>query len=197
MAGDFGPNLAALIAYLTVVCRMPRRVVLALLEQGLGIRLSLGSVQSSWEEEGEALADPCAELEKQLPHEPVINSDETGYRTEGEKRWLWAFVASIFVVYKAALTRGTEVLVQMLGSIFAGTLCSDRYQAYFSYHKGSMQLFGLTSNETSSEFRKSQKPPMPSGSAATRWRCTRACSGCGIVFVTDRGAVTVQSHVNS
>ena len=140
VAGDFGPNLAALIAYLTVVCRMPRRVVLALLEQGLGIRLSLGSVQSSWEEEGEAVADPCAELEKQLPHEPVINSDETGYRTEGEKRWLWAFVASIFVIYKAALTRGTEVLVQMLGSIFAGTLCSDRYQAYFSYHKESMQL---------------------------------------------------------
>ena len=113
---------------------------LALLEQGLGIRLSLGSVQSSWAEMGEAVADPCAELEKQLPHEPVINSDETGYRTEGEKRWLWAFVASIFVVYKAALTRGTEVLVQMLGSIFAGTLCSDRYQAYCSYHKGSMQL---------------------------------------------------------
>ena len=49
VAGDFGPNLTALIAYLTVVCRMPRRVVLALLEQGLGIRLSLGSVQSSWD----------------------------------------------------------------------------------------------------------------------------------------------------
>ena len=168
-----------------------------MLEQVLGIRLSLGSVQSSWEEVGVAVAEPCAELEEQLPHEPVINSDETGYRTDGEKCWLWAFVASIFVVYKVALTRGAEVLVQLLGSIFAGTLCSDRYQAYFSYHKGSMQLFGLTSNETSSEFRKSQKPPIPSGSAATRWRCTRACSGCGIVFVTDRGAVTVQSHVNS
>ena len=140
VVGDFGPNLAALIAYLTVVCRMPRRVVLALLEQVLGVRLSLGSVQSSWEEAGEAVAEPCSELEKQLPHEPVVNSDETGYRTDGEKRWLWAFVASIFVVYKVALTRGTEVLVQMLGSVFAGTLCSDRYQAYFSYHKGSMQL---------------------------------------------------------
>ncbi|NDJ14883.1 MAG: hypothetical protein EBY17_27450 [Acidobacteriia bacterium] len=71
---------------------------LALLEQGLGIRLSLGSVQSSWAEMGEAVADPCAELEKQLPHEPVINSDETGSRTEGEKCWLRAFVASTFVV---------------------------------------------------------------------------------------------------
>ncbi len=49
-----------------------------------------------------AVADPCAELEEQLPHEPVINSDETGYRTDGEKRWLWAFVASIFVVYQGS-----------------------------------------------------------------------------------------------
>src|SRR5580698_4885333 len=34
-AGHFGPQLAALIAYLTVVCRMPRRVVEALLGQVL------------------------------------------------------------------------------------------------------------------------------------------------------------------
>ncbi len=78
VAGDFGPNLAALIAYLTIVCRIPRRGGLALLDQVLGIHLSLGSVQSSWEEVGVAVADPCAELEEQLPHEPVINSDETG-----------------------------------------------------------------------------------------------------------------------
>jgi hypothetical protein len=37
--------LAALIAYLTVVCRMPRRVVEALLGQVLGIEISLGSTQ--------------------------------------------------------------------------------------------------------------------------------------------------------
>ena len=43
-AGHFGPQLAALIAYLTVVCRMPRRVVEALLGQVLGIEISLGRV---------------------------------------------------------------------------------------------------------------------------------------------------------
>lgn len=138
--GDFGPELTALIAYLTVACRMPRRVVLALLEHVLGIRLSLGSVQSSWEEAGDAVTGPCAELEKQLAHEPVLNSDETGHRTNGDKRWLWALVASSFVVYKVALTRGAEVLVQLLGAVFAGTLCSDRCPTYFKYHKGSLQL---------------------------------------------------------
>jgi len=63
--GHFGSELTALIAYLTVVCRMPRRVVQELLEQVLGIPLSLGSIQNSWEEASEAVAEPCvADQEK-------------------------------------------------------------------------------------------------------------------------------------
>jgi transposase len=106
----------------------------------LGIPLSLGSIQNSWEEASEAVAEPCAELEKQLAHEPVINSDETGYRTNGEKRWLWALVAAEFVFYKIALTRGAEVLVQLLGAVFEGILCSDRCPSYVKYHKGEGQF---------------------------------------------------------
>jgi transposase len=138
--GHFGPELTALIAYLTVVCRMPRRVVQELLQQVLGIPLSLGSIQNSWEETSEAVAESCAELEKQLAHEPVINSDETGYRTSGDKRWLWALVAANFVFYKIAPTRGSEVLVHLLGEIFTGILCSDRCASYLKYHKGEGQF---------------------------------------------------------
>jgi transposase len=138
--GHFGPELTALIVYLTVVCRMPRRVVQELLEQVLRIPLSLGSIQNSWEEASEAVAGPCVELERQLPHVPVINSDETGYRTSGEKRWLWALVAPGFVFYTIALTRGAEVLVQLLGEVFAGILCSDRCPSYLKYHKGEGQF---------------------------------------------------------
>jgi transposase len=138
--GQFGPQLTALIAYLTVVCRMPRRVVRELLEQVLAIPLSLGSIQNSWEEASEAVAEPCTELEKQLAREPVLNSDETGYRTSGEKRWLWALVAANFVFYKIALTRGAEVLAQLLGEVFAGILCSDRCASYLKYHKGEGQF---------------------------------------------------------
>ena len=138
--GHFGPDLTALICYLTVVCRMPRRVVRELLEQVLGIQLSLGSIQNSWEEASEAVAEPYAELGRQLSGEPVLNSDETGYRTSGEKRWLWALVAPWFVFYKIAASRGAEVLVQLLGPVFAGILCSDRYSGYLKYHKGEGQF---------------------------------------------------------
>jgi len=136
----FGPQLTALIAYLTVVCRLPRRVVEALLGQVLGIEISLGSTQKCWEEASEAVATPCQELNQQLKDEPVLNVDETGWRTNGDKRYLWAFVAARYIVYTVAATRGSEVLIRLLGAVFRGILCSDRFSAYLKYHKGKAQF---------------------------------------------------------
>jgi hypothetical protein len=138
--GHFGPQMTALIAYLTVVCRMPRRVVEALLGQVLGIDISLGSTQKCWEEASQAVAAPCQELEQQLKDEPVLNVDETGWRTNGDKRFLWAFVAARYVVYTVAATRGSEVLTRLLGAVFQGILCSDRFSAYLKYHNGRAQF---------------------------------------------------------
>jgi hypothetical protein len=138
--GHFGPELTALIAYLTVVCRMPRRVVEALLGQVLGIDISLGSTQKCWEEASQAVAAPFQELEKQLKNEPVLNVDETGWRTNGAKRYLWAFVAAGYVVYTVATTRSSQVLVDLLGKVFQGILCNDRFSAYLKYHSGKGQF---------------------------------------------------------
>jgi transposase len=139
-AGQFGPHLTALVAYLTVVCRMPRRVVEALLKQVLEIEISLGSTQKCWEEASQAVAASCQELEQRLQDEPVLNIDETGWRTNGAKRFLWAFVAARYVVYTVAATRGSEVLVRLLGTVFQGILCSDRFSAYLKYHHGRAQF---------------------------------------------------------
>ena len=73
-----GPRLTAFIAHLTVVCRMPRRMVRQMLEETMGIRISVGCTQSSWEQVSEAVKEPCEELGRQLPREPVLNVDETG-----------------------------------------------------------------------------------------------------------------------
>jgi hypothetical protein len=130
---QFGPQLTALIAYLTVVCRMPRLVVQRFLEGALQIPISLGSTQNAWEETSAAVAAPYSELEAAVPHEPVINADETGHRTNGDKRWLSTFVARTFVLYRIAASRGSDVLQAVLGTTFAGILGSDRLPAYLKY----------------------------------------------------------------
>ena len=137
---SFGPRLAGLVAYLTVGMRMPRRGVEQLLTTVLGIEISLGSTQKLVEESSAALAAACQQLEKQLPLEPVLNSDETGWRSMGERRWLWALVASSFVYFTVATTRSSAVLIHLLGTVFPGILCSDRFGAYLKYHKGRAQF---------------------------------------------------------
>jgi hypothetical protein len=138
--GQFGPQLTALIAYLTVVCRLPRLVVQRLLEGALQIPISLGSTQAAWEEASGAVAAPYAELEAALRSEAVLNADETGHRTNGDKRWLWAFVAHTFVVYRIAASRGADVLKTVLGETFAGMLGSDRLPSYLKYVVGQRQF---------------------------------------------------------
>ena len=131
--GQFGPQLTALIAYLTVMCRLPRLVVQRLLEGALQIPISLGSTQKAWEEASAAVTAPYEELQAALPTEPVLNADETGHRTNAAKRWLWTLVAPTFVFYTIATSRGSDVLRRLLGGTFAGILGSDRLLTYTTY----------------------------------------------------------------
>ena len=66
--------------------------------------------------------------------------DETGWRQNGEKRWIWAFVAPVFTFYIVATSRGVAVLESLPGAAFEGILCSDWLPSYLSYHQGRAQL---------------------------------------------------------
>ena len=104
------------------------------------LEMSLGSTQKAWEEVSQAVEQPCQQLQEQLPREAVLNVDETGWRSNGEKRWIWVFVAKQFVFYAVASQRSAAVLVSLLGAVFRGILCNDRWRVYLKYHSGRMQL---------------------------------------------------------
>ena len=135
-----GERLTAVISYLIVARKMTRRDVQAMLRDLFGTDVSVGSVQNAWEETADAVQAPYEDLHQALPTERVLNGDETGSRTNGEKRWVWVLCSSWFVFYHIATSRGVEVLVQLLGAAFEGILCSDRCPTYLSYHKGLAQF---------------------------------------------------------
>jgi transposase len=137
---EIGERLTGVISYLISARKMTRRDVHATMRDLFGVEISVGSVQKAWEETSEAVQAPYEELEQALPTEPVVNSDETGSRTNGDKRWVWVLCSPWFVFYHIASSRGVEVLVQLLGEAFAGILCSDRCPTYLSYHRGLAQF---------------------------------------------------------
>ena len=112
-----GPQLTALMAYLTVICRVPRRLMQRFLEVVMGISLSLGSTQKAWEEASQVVAEPYRELEQALPQQKCSTSTKPAGGPNGDKRWLWAFVTQAFVFYTPVIafpvirsTYGTMVM---------------------------------------------------------------------------------------
>jgi hypothetical protein len=71
-------------------------------------------------ETSDAVAAPYAELQGALRHAAVLNADETGHRTNGEKRWLWTFVARTFVVYRIAASPGGRRVAADVGRDLRG-----------------------------------------------------------------------------
>jgi transposase len=70
-----------------------------------------------------------------LPKEPRLNVDETGHKNNNEPMWAWCFRASLFTLFKIDESRGSDVLVQMLGTEFNGILGCDYFSAYRKYMK--------------------------------------------------------------
>lgn len=136
----FGPRLVAWITWLTVQGRMPRRVLESMLETMLSVPISLGRIQGSVEEASVAVESVYQELQNELPQQEVLNVDETGWKTNGNRRWMWAFIAARYVFYWLDPSRGKKVLQNLLGETFAGVLCTDRWTVYLSYHRGDAQL---------------------------------------------------------
>ena len=136
LKSNFGPRLASIMAYLAAVLHVSRRGTREFCETLLNINIALGSVQNLLEDTSDALEPVDKELKDALPKESVLNSDETGWRD----RWLWIFVASTFIYFQVAKTRSSKVLVDVLGMVYKGILCVDRYGAYTKYHKGLFQI---------------------------------------------------------
>lgn len=62
-------------------------VLESFLEEALNISVSLGSTKNLWQRVSVAVAQPCQELDEQLKQESVLNCDETGWRSDGERRY--------------------------------------------------------------------------------------------------------------
>ena len=56
--------------------------------------------------------------------------DETGWRQEQQRAWLWTVVTSTLTVFGIDCSRGGAAIEALLGSEFTGVVGSDRWSAY-------------------------------------------------------------------
>ena len=128
--GAFGPRLQAAVATLAVRNRVSRRDAVELLRDLFGAELSTGAVDALVQRAGAALAEPHAGLHEQIRSAAAVNVDETGWRTAGGKRTLWAALTPTTAGFRIAPDRHRREAKALLGEHFQGIACSDRWWAY-------------------------------------------------------------------
>jgi transposase len=120
----FGPNLTALVAYLSVFCRGSKRIIEEFIETVFQIPLSLGTVANLEQETCAALSEPYQEAQQAVRAAAVKNTDETGWRQANQKRWLWLAATQTAACFKVCVGRGKTALSELLGEAIQGVVCS-------------------------------------------------------------------------
>jgi transposase len=128
-AGAFGPRLSAMVGLLSGVYRLGKRPVRQLLADLFGLSISTGMICKLQRRAAMVLTPAYDELCRSVRTQDV-HLDETGWREDKNRAWLWTVVAPRVTVFHIARSRGRAVVVQLLGAAFPKVVTCDRWKAY-------------------------------------------------------------------
>ena len=132
-AGLTGPRLTTLIAYLKGACHCSFSTMRKFLRDVVHLHISRGQLAKLIRKVSDSLQFAYEQLLELLPTQNIVNVDETGHKDKGQSLWTWCFRASLFTLFKISPSRGSDVLIEVLGEDFNGVLGCDYFSAYRKY----------------------------------------------------------------
>lgn len=134
-AGLFKTKITAVVAYMKNVCHCSFSNIRKYFRDVLLIKVSRGYLSKVIQKVSKSLEGSYAELLNILPLTLQVNVDETGHKENGDKFWTWVFKTDLYVLFKIDKSRGSKVLIEVLGEEFDGVLGCDYFSAYRKYMK--------------------------------------------------------------
>jgi len=95
-----------------------------------GIRITAGGIVGAVARQARRLEPTYEALIEGVRSSRAVAPDETGWRINGQKAWLWAFAGENVTVYLIAAGRGYEHAAEILGEDFSGVLERDGWAPY-------------------------------------------------------------------
>ena len=128
--GNFGPNVAATVTLLSSFGRLSQRMIATLLKDLFDLEISDGQISRLQSIGRKAMQAGCDEIVADIRKSAAVNIDETGWRENGLKAWLWTVVGRLGTVFSVRTSRSRAMATDLLGDQFKGIVVSDRYSAY-------------------------------------------------------------------
>jgi transposase len=128
--GDFGPRVAGTVAVLRGRLGLSQRETQEALGTLCGLEVGLGTISALQDAVSVALAAPVAAAQTYVQAQPVANADETSWREQAKRCWLWVATTALVTVFLLRPSRSSAVAKELLGPDYAGIVGSDRYSGY-------------------------------------------------------------------
>jgi transposase len=132
-SGTYGPRVHATVALCTGSYRLSKRTTQQAMEDLFDVSMSVGTISQSEKTTTAVLAEPVEEARDYVQEQSVAHLDETSWRQDGKRAWLWVAMTSWVTVFVVRMSRGGQVARELLGEGFTGILVTDRYSAYNWY----------------------------------------------------------------
>lgn len=126
----FGPRLHAVLSVLTGAYRLSKRQVAQLSADLVGLAISLGMIAKLERITAAVLEPPVAELGDRVKTAQAAHIDETGWRENGCKAWLWVVVTAVGIVFRIVRSRAGAIAADLLGEEPKPIVISDRFPGY-------------------------------------------------------------------
>ena len=110
--------------------RLSRREAQQLLADLWSAKISLGTLSSLEEATSHALENVVSDVVQSVKRAGVVNMDETGWREDNGRAWLWTAVVEGMSLFHIDPRRSGDVVDKLLGEDFCGVVGTDRYSAY-------------------------------------------------------------------
>ena len=135
---QLGPRAVALAAWLSKGLGVPAGKIARLLGH-LGLEVTPGGVTQAIARAARRCQPTYQALVAGVRASPVVAPDETGWRVDGRRAWLWTFVGAQLTLYRIARGRGYADAAAVLGEGYSGVLERDGWAPYRRFEHATHQ----------------------------------------------------------
>lgn len=130
--GYLGANVLIQAAILKYYHCLPYRKIGELFQDMAGLTVSPGGLSQALARISHWLGVEKIDLLEAIRGSPQLHVDETGWRLDGKKSWVWVLANERLAYYHVDRSRARKVLNGLLGPGFNGTLISDFFSVYLN-----------------------------------------------------------------
>lgn len=128
--GQYGPTVQAMTGLLRGELKQSVRQTSTVMTEVLHVPMSTGMVAKTQDQVSRALAPSFQEALAHVQRDDRAHADETSWREDKKKAWLWVAVTAMVTVFLVHTRRNTSAAKALLGDAFAGILTTDRWASY-------------------------------------------------------------------